>query len=80
MATLQWRHDLPPTKPEGGELEVTEATGYAAPTMATDGLRVYAMFATGDVVALSLEGQELWHKNLGSPEEPLRSRQFSGNL
>ena len=36
--------------------------------MATDGLRVYAMFATGDVVALSLEGQELWHKNLGVPK------------
>ena len=66
--TLQWRHDLPPTKPEAGELEVTEATGYAAPTMATDGLRVYAIFATGDVVALSLEGQELWHKNLGVPK------------
>jgi outer membrane protein assembly factor BamB len=67
---LQWRHDLPPTKPESGELEVMEATGYAAPTIATDGLRVYAIFATGDVVALSLEGQELWHKNFGVPKNP----------
>ncbi|MHB8969449.1 MAG: outer membrane protein assembly factor BamB family protein [Pirellulaceae bacterium] len=68
--SLQWRHDLPPTKPAKGELEVSESTGYAAPTMATDGLRAYAIFATGDVVALSLEGQELWHKNLGIPKNP----------
>ncbi|MHB8957611.1 MAG: outer membrane protein assembly factor BamB family protein [Pirellulaceae bacterium] len=67
---LQWRHDLPPTKPDSGELEVSESTGYAAPTMATDGVRAYAIFATGDVVALTLEGQELWHKNLGIPKNP----------
>lgn len=65
---LQWRHDLPPTKPDKGELEVMEATGYAAPTMATDGVRVYAIFATGDIVALTLAGQEVWHKNLGIPK------------
>ncbi len=64
-----WRHDLTPTRPaDGKELEVMEATGYAAPTMATDGLRAYAIFATGDVVAVSLEGQELWHRNLGIPK------------
>jgi outer membrane protein assembly factor BamB len=65
---LQWRFDVPPTHAEGRKLEVMEATTYAAPTMATDGLRVYAIFATGDVVALNLAGQELWHKNLGVPK------------
>ena len=45
-----------------------EATGYAAPTMATDGVRAYAIFATGDVVAVTLDGQEVWHKNLGIPK------------
>lgn len=65
---LVWRHDLPPTRPDGKELEVMEATSYAAPTMATDGLRVYAIFATGDVIALSLQGEEQWHQNLGTPQ------------
>ncbi len=62
---LLWRGDLPPTKPESGELEVSESTGYAAPTMATDGVRAYAIFATGDVAAWSLAGQQLWRKNMG---------------
>ena len=48
--------------------EVTEDTGYAAPTMATDGRRVFAIFATGDVVCLDLEGTQVWARNLGVPE------------
>lgn len=66
--TLAWRYDLAPTKPESGELEVMESTTHAAPTMATDGVRAYAIFATGDVAAVTLEGQEVWHKNLGTPK------------
>jgi len=45
----------------------TEDTGLAAPTMATDGNRVYAIFATGDVVAFDMEGKQLWGRNLGVP-------------
>jgi len=66
---LQWRHDFTATKPaDGKELEVMDATGFAAPTMATDGVRAYAIFATGDVVAITLEGDVLWRKNLGVPK------------
>jgi outer membrane protein assembly factor BamB len=68
--SLDWRHDVPPTPPETDELDVMDATGYAAPTTATDGLRVYAIFATGDVVAVSLDGQRQWHKYLGLPKNP----------
>ncbi len=46
----------------------TEDTGFAAPTMATDGQRVYVVFATGDIGALDLEGKRVWAKNLGMPE------------
>ena len=46
---------------------VTEDTGLAAPTMATDGNRVYAIFATGDVVAFDMEGNQVWGRNLGVP-------------
>lgn len=46
---------------------VTDDTGLAAPTMAVDGKRVYAIFATGDVVAFDLDGKQIWGRNLGVP-------------
>lgn len=50
--------------------EVAADTGYAAATPATDGERIYAIFATGDLVALDLEGNRVWAKNLGVPDNP----------
>jgi outer membrane protein assembly factor BamB len=47
---------------------VTEDTGLSAPTVATDGSRVYAIFATGDVIALTLTGTRVWARNLGVPD------------
>jgi outer membrane protein assembly factor BamB len=46
---------------------VTEDTGLAAPTMAVDGNRVYAIFATGDVIAFDHDGNKVWGRNLGVP-------------
>ncbi len=65
---LLWRHDVPPTRPETGQLEVMAATGYAPSTTATDGVRVYAIFPTGDLVAVNLDGQPVWHNYLGLPK------------
>jgi outer membrane protein assembly factor BamB len=48
--------------------QVTEDTGFAAPTMTTDGTRVFALFATGDIACLDFEGSRVWAKNLGVPE------------
>lgn len=45
--------------------EVSEDTGYAAPTMATDGQSVFASFANGDVAAFDMAGNELWVRALG---------------
>lgn len=47
--------------------EVTPDTGHAAPTMCTDGTHVYAIFSTGDVVALDMSGSIVWARNLGVP-------------
>jgi len=47
---------------------VTDDTGLAAPTLAVDGHRVYAIFATGDVIAFDLEGNRVWARNLGVPD------------
>ncbi len=47
---------------------VTEDTGLAAPTVTTDGQRVYAVFATGDVIAFDMAGKRAWARNLGVPD------------
>lgn len=47
---------------------VTEDTGLSAPTLTTDGERVFAIFATGDVIAFDMNGKRVWAKNLGVPE------------
>lgn len=48
--------------------DVTDDTGHAAPTAATDGRRVYAVFSNGDLIALTMQGERVWSKNLGLPE------------
>jgi outer membrane protein assembly factor BamB len=48
--------------------KVTSDTGLAAPTMATDGRAVFALFATGDLLALDMTGKRIWAKNLGLPD------------
>jgi outer membrane protein assembly factor BamB len=48
--------------------KVAKDTGYAAPTMTTDGKNVYVVFATGDIAALDFSGQQIWAKNLGVPD------------
>nr|MBD3621058.1 PQQ-binding-like beta-propeller repeat protein [Sunxiuqinia sp.] len=48
--------------------KVTEDTGLAAPTMATNGAAVFALFGTGDVMSLDFSGKRLWAKNLGVPD------------
>ncbi len=49
-------------------LTVMADTGYAAPTMATDGRRVFAMFANGDLACYDVDGNPVWAKNMGRPE------------
>lgn len=45
--------------------EIPADTTYAASTMATDGRRVYAIFANGDLAALNFDGSFAWTKYLG---------------
>ena len=47
---------------------VTEDTGLAASTAATDGNHVYSIFATGDVMAVDMSGKRVWARNLGVPD------------
>jgi len=67
---LLWTGDVKRTlaKSEEEEFEVTEDTGFAASTMATDGRRVYAIFVTGDLACFDFAGRNLWTKSLGIPD------------
>jgi outer membrane protein assembly factor BamB len=66
---LLWRQALPGTPESTAAVpKVMEATGFAAPTAVTDGRRVYAMFANGDVGAFDFEGRVRWSRSLGIPK------------
>lgn len=67
---LVWTREIPSTPPSRTAVpKVEAATGFAAPTMTTDGRRAYAIFANGDVVAVDLAGQIVWSRGFGVAEE-----------
>jgi len=58
---LLWTGDVPNALNADGEsLDVMEDTGLAACTGVTDGRRVYAIFATGNVAAFDYDGKRVW--------------------
>lgn len=68
---LVWRRATPefpgaPAEPP----DVTEDTGYAAPTMALHGERAFAIFGTGDVVCYDFDGALIWGRHLTAPDNP----------
>ena len=67
---LLWTGDVTraPLKSDREPFEVMEDTGFAAPTVVTDGRRVYAIFATGDVGCFDFNGKSIWTKSLGIPD------------
>ncbi len=65
---LLWQKDMPSTPESTARApKISEDTGYAAPTMATDGRRAYAIFANGDVGAMDFQGNVVWARSLGIP-------------
>ena len=64
-----WECEIPGTPQSTAKPpKVLADTGLAAPTVATDGRRVYAVFANGDLGAVDFAGKPVWHKSLGIPE------------
>lgn len=69
--SILWTHAATGIDGSPGEApKVSDDTSLAAPTMATDGERVFAIFGTGDLVALDFEGKRLWARNVGIPDNP----------
>ncbi|MDL2265494.1 PQQ-binding-like beta-propeller repeat protein [Parabacteroides sp. OttesenSCG-928-G07] len=48
--------------------ETQHGTGLAASSVATNGTQVCAIFATGDIICADMNGNRLWAKNLGVPD------------
>ncbi|MHC4529582.1 MAG: PQQ-like beta-propeller repeat protein, partial [Planctomycetota bacterium] len=66
---LLWRKEVGDGAEGGKEpVSVSEDTGFAAPTVVTDGRRVCAIFATGHVGCFDFNGKELWTKDLRAPD------------
>ncbi|HRT56428.1 MAG TPA: PQQ-binding-like beta-propeller repeat protein [Candidatus Paceibacterota bacterium] len=68
---VAWRQavaNVPGSPPE--PLDIPESTGYTAPSVATDGRRVYAIFANGDTAGFSLDGRLLWTRAFGALKNP----------
>ncbi len=68
---LLWTGDVTGTvtgSPDKSGVDVMEDTGFAAPTVATDGKRVCAIFANGDVGCFDIDGKSLWTQSLGVPD------------
>ncbi|HUT30935.1 MAG TPA: PQQ-binding-like beta-propeller repeat protein [Sedimentisphaerales bacterium] len=66
---LLWRGGVETEAGKTSEpLDVMEDTGFAAPTCVTDGKRVCAIFANGDVGCFDYKGKQLWTRGLGVPE------------
>jgi outer membrane protein assembly factor BamB len=56
-----------PAKQSENESDINDA-GPAAPTPATDGKRVFAIFPTGDLAAVDFDGKPVWSQALGEPK------------
>ena len=68
---LLWQRAVPKAPGSAAEkAEVPDQCGMAAATVATDGRRVYAMFANGDLAAFNFDGSVAWSKNLAVPKNP----------
>ena len=64
---LEWEHRR---SAEGRLPAVHRNHNFATPSVVTDGARLFAWFGTGQLVALDLDGRELWSRHLGRDYGP----------
>lgn len=66
---MMWQKEIKQVPGHPSELpDVTRDTGFAAPSCATDGQYLFALFANGDMACVDLQGNLIWSKNLGLPK------------
>ena len=47
---------------------IDDSTGFSAPTLCVDNKRVYAIFATGELICCAHDGNEVWRKQMPPPD------------
>jgi outer membrane protein assembly factor BamB len=62
-----WKYSMPST---GDFPELNEKHNLATPTPIADGKNVYALFGTGQLIALQMDGKLLWSRHLGKEYSP----------
>lgn len=64
---MLWQKEVRPSR-LAAQMREPEFTGYAAPTVATDGRFIFAIFVDGELAAFDVGGQKVWQKSLGIPD------------
>ena len=62
--SLQWESFAP----KGSALPTNQKNGHASATPVTDGERIYVSFGNRGLVAFNMDGEILWHQDLGQME------------
>lgn len=73
---LAWKYQFPA---EGSLTPVHSKHNLASPSCVTDGQRVYAWFGTGQFVALGMNGELVWERNLSKDYAPFDIRWGHGS-
>lgn len=67
-----WQKDYPATHPDDPARGMIMEHGYTSNTPATDGERIYVHWGKGGVVALDMDGKELWKADTGGESNRMR--------
>ena len=73
---LRWRHTLASSQP----VEVTNVVAKGAPTPRVDAERVYYLFESGDLGALSHDGKPIWSRSLKADYGPIEGYGLGSSL
>lgn len=65
-----WSETLSPADTGLEKIDVYDKRMYAAPTMAVNGARVFAVFVDGSLACLDMSGKIVWTRNLDVPKNP----------
>ena len=74
--TLRWRHTLASSQP----VEVTNFVAKGAPTLRVDAERVYYLFESGDIGALSHDGEPIWSRSLKADYGAIEGYGLGGSI
>lgn len=67
----KWQKDIPAAQPEDPYTGIgVTAHGYASHTPTSDGEHVFAYFGKSGAFAFDLDGNQVWHKELGKESDP----------